>query len=731
MKRVFFFAVIVSLIISCDGKKTIKDNDDLNFSGDSDEISDEAVTDDVNVDDLENSDDPFDSDEIIDDSDLVCGNGIIEGTEACDKDEKSCVELDAERYISGTAACSSDCTEYDTSTCVRSCTDGSTRCLVNVLQECIEKNWVDKEDCDDTELLCLPSPESSGYQRVYECRELGEDNSCAVILACYNACAEDEECIEACIASGTEAAQNFFDPLLECGVENCEGALSNTTCLREYCNTAYRACRNDPGVVCSNGFVEGSEECDDGNLSNMDGCSGECKIETAGTCNNGVIESLEQCEDGNLDNGDGCDEFCRFEYDDRFDFEGPEYSGDSLMILNSSPLSGNVSNSGAMPTVVLKNITVTPESSGTGLNDIFINPHFKIPEGLTNDDLYEPRVLLLPKVGDTQVFYVINGAGTEYNQVTATLLKIGTHVQIWSDDDSFATTEEINDIADEFDDVIYPLVTTNFAMPSDVNDDETITLLFTDLGLSIAGYFSPGDLYAKSMYPQSNERDMIFVSTRNALTNKGTYAVVAHEFQHLCYNNQNAIIEGDAMGINSNENIWINEGMSMTAMHLYNGIQSDWITAYNQSGSISSGQALTYWNDSDSNDVYGNYALSYLFFQYLRIQGDNKTEMFKEIVTDSVNDYRCVENAIRKYAGEGYNFSDFYTDFRISLLLNDSTGKFGFKGEPGFNLNKKYYNGTAAVDLRGTGTLIKQISTPFTEPVDKGALIKYIGITTE
>ncbi len=724
MRRFLFFVVILSLIVSCDGKKTIKDNDDLNVSGDSDEISDEAVT------DTENVDDPFDSDEIIDDAELLCGNGVIEGTEACDKDEKSCVELDAERYISGTAACSSDCTEYDTSTCVRSCTDGSTRCLVNVLQECSERTWSDKEDCSDKDLLCLQQPESSGYQRVYECRELGEDNSCAVVLACYNICEGDSDCQDECEASGTEAAQNFFDPLLECGEANCSG-VSDTNCLRESCNTAYRACRNDPGIQCSNGFVEGSEECDDGNLSNMDGCSDECKVETAGTCNNGVIESLEQCEDGNLDNGDGCDEFCRFEYDDRFDLEGPEYTGDSLMILNVSPLSGNISNSGAMPPAVLKNISVTPESSGTGLNDLFINPHFKIPEGLTNDDLYEPRILLLPKVGDTQVFYVVNSSGTSYDQVTATLLKIGTHVQIWSDEADFATTEEINDIADEFDDVIYPLVTTNFAMPSDVNDDETITLLFTDLGLSIAGYFSPGDLYAKSMYPQSNERDMIFVSTRNALTEKSAYAVIAHEFQHLCYNNQNAIVEGDAMGINSNENIWINEGMSMTAMHLYNGIQSDWITAYNQSGSISSGQALTYWNDSDSNDVYGNYALSYLFFQYLRIQGDNKTEMFKEIVTDPINDYRCIEKAIRKYAGEGYNFSDFYTDFRLALFLKDASGRFGFKSETGFNLNRKYYNGTAAVDLRGTGTLIKQISSSFTEPVGKGALIKYIGITTE
>ncbi|HRZ79112.1 MAG TPA: DUF4215 domain-containing protein [bacterium] len=735
MKVLFFIIFALFVLVSCDTKKTGAGTDNESVIDD----DTATLTDDDSTTDSEDTDTVTDSDEIVTDSDEisdsdiftlpVCGNGKIEGSEVCDGDTKNCVDIDAERYLEGTATCADDCTEYDTRTCVRACTDGQTRCLVNVLQECSSKEWFDKEDCED--LYCLPKDGTSRYQRVYECRELGTDNKCSVVLACAMTCAGDADCLIGCEASSTEAAKGYYEALMACGESPCAEDFT-TTCLRNACPEEYQACRNDPGVICGNGFIEGTEECDDGNISVLDGCSTECKNETPGTCNNGTIESGEQCEDGNIENGDGCSDSCRLEFGDRFDTEGPNYAGNAVLILNISPFSDNMSTTGTLPAVpVLKNISVTPATSATGLNDLFINPHFKIPAGLTNDDLYEPKVVFLPKVGDTQSFYKVNAAGTGYEQVTATLLKIGAHVQIWSDETDFATGSELDDMADEFDSVIYPLVTTKFATPSDINADGTITLLFTDLGMSIAGYFSPGDLYAKSMYPQSNERDMIFVSTRVALTNKGAYAVIAHEFQHLCYNNQNAIIEDDAQGINDNENIWINEGMSMTAMHLYNGIQSDWISAYNQSTSVSSGQALTYWNDSDSSDVYGNYALSYLFFEYLRIQGDNKTEMFKEIVSNEKNNYLCVEDAIRKYAGEGLSFADFYTNFRIALFLNDDTGIFGFEGESGFALNQKFYTGTAAVNLRGTGALLREIDGSITEPADKGPLTRYIGITTE
>src|SRR3989338_7393573 len=59
--------------------------------------------------------------------------------------------------------------------------------------------------------------------------------------------------------------------------------------------------------VCGNGIKDGTEECDDDNLFNGDGCSNICTNEY---CGNGKIEGFEQCDDGNTTSGDGCSSLC-------------------------------------------------------------------------------------------------------------------------------------------------------------------------------------------------------------------------------------------------------------------------------------------------------------------------------------------------------------------------------------------------------------------------------------
>jgi cysteine-rich repeat protein len=77
-------------------------------------------------------------------------------------------------------------------------------------------------------------------------------------------------------------------------------------------------------VVCGNGSREGLEACDDGNVSNGDGCSSICMVEPGYTCSffiihdmckttcgDGIKAATEACDDGNLIDGDGCDSNCR------------------------------------------------------------------------------------------------------------------------------------------------------------------------------------------------------------------------------------------------------------------------------------------------------------------------------------------------------------------------------------------------------------------------------------
>ena len=53
----------------------------------------------------------------------------------------------------------------------------------------------------------------------------------------------------------------------------------------------------------------GVEECDDGNMSNTDGCVGMCK---AAQCGDGFVQmGVEQCDDGNMVDNDTCTNMCK------------------------------------------------------------------------------------------------------------------------------------------------------------------------------------------------------------------------------------------------------------------------------------------------------------------------------------------------------------------------------------------------------------------------------------
>ena len=67
-------------------------------------------------------------------------------------------------------------------------------------------------------------------------------------------------------------------------------------------------------VPCGNGVLDDGESCDDGNLTDEDGCDSECQLEPV--CGNGIEEVGEFCDDGNLVSGDGCNAWCKLESED-------------------------------------------------------------------------------------------------------------------------------------------------------------------------------------------------------------------------------------------------------------------------------------------------------------------------------------------------------------------------------------------------------------------------------
>jgi fibro-slime domain-containing protein len=80
-------------------------------------------------------------------------------------------------------------------------------------------------------------------------------------------------------------------------------------------------------TMCGDGVIQGSEQCDDANHYQGDGCSPLCRLEPAcpagggacgGVCGDGLLLPSEQadptnCDDGNTVSGDGCSKNCKVE----------------------------------------------------------------------------------------------------------------------------------------------------------------------------------------------------------------------------------------------------------------------------------------------------------------------------------------------------------------------------------------------------------------------------------
>ncbi|MFA6525858.1 MAG: VWA domain-containing protein [Candidatus Buchananbacteria bacterium] len=82
--------------------------------------------------------------------------------------------------------------------------------------------------------------------------------------------------------------------------------------------TCHKAGNSNTIASCGNSKIEATENCDDGNTKNGDGCSSHCLLEGSNSaygslCGNGKVERGEACDDGNISNGDSCSSKCLLE----------------------------------------------------------------------------------------------------------------------------------------------------------------------------------------------------------------------------------------------------------------------------------------------------------------------------------------------------------------------------------------------------------------------------------
>ena len=316
---------------------------------------------------------------------------------------------------------------------------------------------------------------------------------------------------------------------------------------------------------------------------------------------------------------------------------------------------------GEVPTDTLETLetTIVPENNPIELA-CRLEAKCNIPETMTPPA--GPR-----QAGEQDTFWVTNVESNENFQVQATLRYVTPHVYFWVEDGVDFDEGELEDLADAFEEKMYPTNREFFGSEwsPGIDGDEHIYILYAGgLGMSIAGYFSSADEVPPDAHEYSNAHEMfLFNSDNTDLGDEFTYGVLAHEFQHMIHWYQDR-----------NETSYLNEGFSEVAAFL-NGYDIggfDWL--YSTDPDLQ----LNDW-PNDSNATSPHYGAGFLYLTYFLDRfGEEAT---KALVKDPENGLVSVDtvlsqiNATDPLTGQPISADDLYMDWVVTnYLLDENVG---------------------------------------------------------
>lgn len=275
------------------------------------------------------------------------------------------------------------------------------------------------------------------------------------------------------------------------------------------------------------------------------------------------------------------------------------------------------------------------------------------------------------KFSDMANFYVdSNFDASGRTQVSAALVKTTNNIYFyieksWWDSKTPAGQEEIltglDALSQEFDNKIYPTLTSVFGSEwrPGVDGDSRITILFEPMNSNEGGYFRTIDEYVKLQLPESNEREMLYLST-DLLGSQQAKVILAHEFMHLItFNQKNKILKID-------EEVWLNEARadySSTVLGYDDVYQGSNLQGRVRDFVENPSDSITEWTGSKYDYASNSLFMHYMADHYsIDILADSLKS--QHVGIDSIN-YALDKNGFTQ------NFSQIFTDWTIASILND------------------------------------------------------------
>jgi len=282
-----------------------------------------------------------------------------------------------------------------------------------------------------------------------------------------------------------------------------------------------------------------------------------------------------------------------------------------------------------------------------------------------------PFCIKAASVGDVVNFNVDKDFdATSRSEVSSVLVKTTSNLYFyvekqWWDLQLDAKKNEIltsfENLSSEFSKNIYPLLTATFGKDWNpgVDGDSRITILFQAMNSSEGGYFRTADEYVKLQIPNSNEREMLYLSLDQIDGNK-LKTLLAHEFVHLITFNQKN------KNFDIEEETWLNEAradyastiLGYDSTYAGSNLQSrvkDFVS--NPSDSVTEWRGTKY--DYSSVSLFTHYLVDHYGIDILI--DSLKSEY---IGIESIN-YALVRGGIKD------DFSQIFTNWTIASIINN------------------------------------------------------------
>lgn len=275
------------------------------------------------------------------------------------------------------------------------------------------------------------------------------------------------------------------------------------------------------------------------------------------------------------------------------------------------------------------------------------------------------------EIGDRETFMLIMGEDIAYESVDMELRGLTDRVLIWVQDDVEYPRWRARNIAQRLEtNVLDPVqALVRFAEPPGVDGDPRLYVaLSMDPESQYFGYFLETSARPKSLYPNSNQHEMLVVNLAADddfdFFDDILIDVVAHEYMHIL---QSLIDHG--------EELWLNEAIATYVGYVASKpfLSSSALQSFGNSFLEAPDTGLTQWRALE--DMTNKYGAGGLFIAYLVERfGDG---IVARLLADQANGWRSITKVLREDHGAAAD--EIFADWVLANYFLDYRRGYGYK----------------------------------------------------